>query len=34
VVFAPDNGSVTTIRTESGELEVVSLGKTARTHVN
>jgi broad specificity phosphatase PhoE len=34
VVFAPDNGSVTTIRTESGELEVISLGKTARTHVN
>jgi broad specificity phosphatase PhoE len=34
VVFAPDNGSVTTLKNEAGRLEVLDLGRTASTHIN
>jgi broad specificity phosphatase PhoE len=34
VVFSPDNGSVTTLSNESGQLEILDLGRTASTHVN
>ena len=34
VLFAPDNGSVTTLSNDGGRLSVLELGRTADTHVN
>jgi broad specificity phosphatase PhoE len=34
VMFAPDNGSVTTFSNDSGELEILEMGRSAETHVN
>jgi broad specificity phosphatase PhoE len=34
VVFTPDHASITTIRTDSGKPELISLGKSGHTHVN
>jgi broad specificity phosphatase PhoE len=34
VHFAPDNGSVTILSNDAGSLEVLQLGRSARTHVN
>jgi len=33
VVFAPDNASITTVRTDGGRLEVIELGRTAATQI-
>jgi len=34
VIFAPDNGSVTTLRNDDGDLQILQLGRTAETQVN
>ncbi len=34
VVFAPDNGSVTTLRNDVGALELLDLGQAAETSIN
>lgn len=34
VVFSPDNGSITRISTDGGQLQVLELGRTAVTRVN
>lgn len=34
ISFAPDNGSVTTLRVEAGSLHLIELGREAGTHVN
>ena len=34
VIFQPDNGSVTTLRNSDDSLNLIELGREARTHVN